>query len=182
MNKRAFCDVLSRRLNVRRGRLVSLVQRLSEAGQIRTNHSRLPDFAVSPVEAARMLLVGLVDEGLAAAPDTIRRFGGLIGRSSTLEQALGHALARPKMMAPSRSGMELHVGDSPYVAMTTVSADGVTTQVYGSMPAVESDGIDRIITVSGGALFAIAHEIAGLSEANVNALLEGAKPTASAAN
>jgi hypothetical protein len=172
MNKREFCDVLSRRLGVRRGRLVSLTQRLSESGLLATNHSRLPDFAVSPVEAARMLLVAVADEGLAAAPHTIRRLGGLVGRGCNLEQGLSHALSRPEALAPCRAGLELHVGDQPYAILTTVSADGALSNVFGDLPAVET--VDRIVTVSGGALFAIAQEIGGMSAAEVAALLGSA--------
>ena len=182
MRKSQYVGVLSRRLNVRRGRLTSLVQRASEAGLLRTNASRRPDFDVTPIEAARILILAIVDEGLAAAGHTVEKYGQLRGRGSNFEEALGHLLARSEMIAPSRSGLEMHVGDSPYVAMTIVTPDGVTTQVYGDMPAVESDSIDRIVTVSGAALFAVAHEVAGLSEASVDALLEGAKPAASAAN
>ena len=130
-----------------------------------------------------MLILAIVDEGLAAAGHTVERYGQLRGRGSNFEEALCHVLARPESLAPCRAGLEIHTdSDSPYVAMTLVTPDGVTTQVYGDMPAVESDSIDRIVTVSGSALFAIAQEIAGLSQANVDALLEGAKPAASAAN
>jgi hypothetical protein len=170
MNKRAFCYVLSRRLGVRKGRIISLVQRLSEAGQISTNYSRLPDFAVSPVEAARMLLVAIADAGLAAAPDTVRRLGGLVGRSSTLEKALAHALARPEALPPSRSCLELHVSDQAYAVLTVVGADGAISNVFGDLPAIES--VDRLVTVSGCALYGIAQELsAGMSAAEVDALL-----------
>jgi len=179
MRKSQYVDVLSRRLNVRRGRLVSLVQRASEAGLLRTNASRRPDFDVEPIEAARMLILAIVDEGLAAVGHTVEKYGQLRGRGSNFEQALAHALARPTALPPTRAGLEIHTdSDSPYAILTTVSADGAKTMVYGDLPAVES--VDRLVTVSGGALYAIAQEIAGLSEANVNALLEGAKPAASA--
>jgi hypothetical protein len=183
MNKRAFCDVLSRVLGAREGRLVSLTQRLSEAGLLATNHSRRPDFDLMPVEAARMVLVAIADDGLAAAPDTIRRLGSLVGRGCNLEQALSHALSRPESLAPCRAGLEMHVGDQAYGILTVVSADGARSNVFGDIP--ETENVDRLVTVSGAALFAIAQEFAGKTPAEVNALLEGAtemKPAASAVN
>jgi hypothetical protein len=182
LRKAELAEVISRRLGVRKGRLISLVQRLSEAGQLRTNSSRRLDFDLTPIEAARMLIIALVDTGLAAAPETTELYGRLSGRGSNFEEALGHALARPTMIAPTRSGLEIHTdSDSPYVAMTIVTPDGVTTQVYGDMP--DAENVDRLVTVSGGALFAIAQEFAGLSQADVDRLLEGGKkPAASAAN
>ena len=180
MRKSQYVDVLSRRLNVRRGRLVSLVQRASEAGLLQTNASRRPDFDVEPIEAARMLILAIVDEGLAAVGHTVEKYGQLRGRSSTLEEALSHALQRPEILVPCKSGLELHSGDQPYAVLTTFSADGARTMVFGDMP--ETENVDRLVTVSGSALFAVSHEIAGLSEANVTALIRGAKPAASAAN
>jgi hypothetical protein len=179
MRKSQYVDVLSRRLNVRRGRLTSLVQRASEAGILRTNASRRPDFDVEPIEAARMLILAIVDEGLAAAPATVERYGQLRGRSSTLEAALAHAIARPGSLPPTRSGLEMHVGDNAYAIITVVSADGASSNVFGDMPETES--VDRLVSISGTALFAIAQEIAGRTPAEVDALL-GAKPVASAAN
>ena len=169
MNKRAFCDVLSRRLGVRRGRLTSLVQRLSDSGQIRTNHSRRPDFDLIPVEMARMLLVGLVDNGLAQAASTVERYGQLRGRSSTLEQSIGWALARPESIVPMRSGIEIHTGDQPYAVFTVVGADGATTNVFGDI--AEPENVDRLVTVSGAALRGIAMEVSGCTPGEVDALI-----------
>jgi hypothetical protein len=131
-----------------------------------------------PVEMARMLLAGLVDNGLAAAASTIECYGSLRGRGSNFEEALGHALMRPESIVPMRSGIELHTGAEPYGLLTTVSADGAKTMVYGDI--AEPENIERLVSVSGAALYSIAQEIAGMSPADVDALLEGAKPTAAA--
>jgi hypothetical protein len=179
MRKSQLADLLSRRLGVRNGRLTSLVQRASEAGLLRTNASRRPDFDVEPIEAARMLILAIVDDGLAAAGHTVERYGQLRGRGANFEEALAHVLARPESLAPCRAGLELHVGDQPYAVLTTTSADGALSNVFGSMPG--ADSIDRIVTVSGGALFAIAQEIAGRSPVDVDHLIVGVeKPAASA--
>jgi hypothetical protein len=172
MRKSQYVDVLSRRLNVRKGRLTSMVQRASESGRLRTNAGRRPDFDVEQIEAARMLILALVDEGLAAVGNTVDKYGQLRGRGASFEEALGHLLARPEMIAPTRSGLEIHTdSDSPFVVMTTALPDGVTTQVYGDMPDVESDSIERLVTVSGSAMFSVAMEIAGRTPAEVDALL-----------
>jgi hypothetical protein len=127
-----------------------------------------------------MLLVAIADSGLAAAPDTIRRFGGLVGRSSTLEAALAHALARPELLPPARSGLEMHVGDRAYAILTVVSADDARSNVFGDLP--DAENIDRLVTVSGSAMFAIAQEIAGRTPAEVDALLGANNPAASTVN
>jgi len=171
MRKSQVVDLLARRLGVRATRLTSLTQRLADAGLVHVSSG--PPYAdVTPTEVARILLVAVADEGLAAAPATVERYGQLRGRSSTLEAALAHALARPEALPPARSGLELHVGDQPYAVLTTVSADGALSNVFGDLPAVET--VDRIVTVSGGALFAIAQEIGGMSAAEVAALLGSA--------
>jgi hypothetical protein len=180
MRQSQLADVLSRRLNVRRGRLVSLVQRARESGWLRTNASRRPDFDVTPIEAARMLILAIVDEGLAAAGHAVEKYSQMRGRGSNFEEALAHALARPKLLAPCRAGLELHVADQPHAVLTISTPEGATTSVFGDLPGAEN--VDRIVTVSGAALFAVSHELAGLSESSVTALLEGAKPAASAAN
>jgi hypothetical protein len=119
-----------------------------------------------------MLIVGICDEGLGAAPATLTKYGGLIGPGSSLEETLGHVLARPEMLAPARSSLEFHTSDEPYAVLTTVTADGPRSLVFGEMPVEEV--VDRLANVSGAALFAIAHEIAGMSAADVDALLQGA--------
>jgi hypothetical protein len=172
MRKAQCVDLLARTLGVRATRLTSLTQRLADAGFVHTS-SGPPYSDVSPTEVARMLIVAIADEGLAAAPDTIRRLGSLLGRGCNLEQGLSHALSRPESLAPCRAGLELHVGDQPYAVLTTTSADGALSNVFGDIPVAEN--IDRLVTVSGAALYSIAMEIAGVSPAEVDALL-GAKP------
>lgn len=171
MKKSAFTRVLARRLNIRLGRLNSLVQRAAEVGQlpmaVGTHYPQL-----EPVELARMVLVGICDQGLSSVDAVISKYGGLPGPGSTLEQSLGHALTRPESFAPSCTGLEVHTGESPHAILTTVSADGARTLVFGEMPAVES--VDRTVLISGAALFAISNEVNGLSAADVDRLLQGA--------
>lgn len=85
------------------------------------------------------------------------------------------------MLAPSRSGLEIHQSDDqPYALLSVINGDGAATNVYGTIP--DSETVDRLVNVSGAALFAIAHEIAGMSAADVDALLEGAgQPSSEAA-
>ena len=77
------------------------------------------------------------------------------------------------MFPPACTALEIHQSaDQPYAVLTVITGDGATTNVYGSMPAGET--IDRLVTVPGAALFAVAHEIAGMSATDVDALLAGA--------
>jgi hypothetical protein len=173
MKKSRFSDVLVRRLGLRRGRLNSLVQRAAELGHlpmaIGTSYPQL-----EPIELARMLLVGICDEGLGSVSAVIQKYGGLAGPGATLEEVLGHSLTRPASFVPSISGLEIHADDNnPYAVLTIVTADGARTLVFGEMPAVE--GIERMVSVPGATLYAIAAEIAGRSPADVDALLQGAE-------
>jgi len=172
MRKAQLADVLSRRLGIRLGRISSLTQCASEADLLPTA-SGPPYPELSPVEVARMLLIAVVDEGLGCVPRTLEKYGGLLGPGATLEQTLGHALSRPGSLAPSCTGLEIHTGDQPYALLSIVTADGARTLVFGDVPAVET--VDRIVNISGAALFAIAAEIGGRSPADVDALLKGAE-------
>jgi hypothetical protein len=172
MRKSECVNLLARRLGVRATRLTNLVQRLAEADLLPTaSGPPYPD--LSSVEIARVLIVAVADEGLGAASATVAKYGGLLGPGATLEQTLGHALSRPDSLAPASSGLEIHTGDKPYAVFTSVSADGARTLVFGEMPAEE--GVERLVNISGTALFAIASEIAGRSPADVDALLQGAE-------
>lgn len=173
MRKSECVQLLARRLGLRRTRLTSLTQRLAEAGMLPVSSGPpYPDLA--PVEVARMLIVGMVDEGIAAAPSVVAKYGELVGPNSTmLEGALAHALARPDSLAPICSGMEIHTGDAPHVLLTVVTGDGAATRVYGDLPFEEN--VDRLITVPGSALFAISQEISGISAVEVDRMLKGMK-------
>jgi hypothetical protein len=163
MRKAIAVQMVARRLGLRPTRLTGLTQRLADSGQVHISSG--PPYAdISPIEVARIMLAGLVDNGLAAAPETVRRFGGLGGRSSTLEAALAHAIARPQLLAPSRAGLELHTGDEPYAVFTISAPDGAITNVFGDMPGDES--VDRIVTVSGAALRGISEEGFGCMSAD----------------
>jgi hypothetical protein len=183
MRKSRIVDLLSRRLGVRETRLTNLVQRLAEAGLLPTAKGPpYPD--LSPVEIARMLIVAVADEGLGAASATVAKYGGLLGPGASLEEVLAHALSRPESLAPFSSSLEIHTDDTkPYAVLTTVTADGARSLVFGEMPDVET--VDRTVLISGAALFAIPSEIAGMSSADVDKLLAGAgemKPAAAAVN
>jgi len=171
MRKSQIVDLLSRRLGVRATRLTNLVQRLAEAGLLPI--AKGPPYpSLSPVEIARMLVVAVTDEGLGASA-TVAKYGGLPGPGASLEEVLGHALSRPESLAPFSSGLEIHTDDTkPYAVLTTVTADGARTLVFGDMPDVES--VDRTVLISGAVLFAVAKEIAGMSAADVDKLLAGA--------
>ena len=170
MRKAQLADVLSRRLGIRLGRISSLTQCASEADLLPTaSGPPYPD--LSSVEVARMLLIAMCDEGLGCVPRTLEKYGGLPGPGATLEETLGHTLARPDSLAPASSAMEIHTGDQPYVLLTIITADGARTLVFGEIPAVE--GIERMVSVPGSALFAIAAEIAGRSPADVDQMLAG---------
>jgi hypothetical protein len=169
MRKAIAVQMVARRLGLRATRLTSLTQRLADSGMIHVSSG--PPYAdISPVEVARIMLAGLVDNGLAAAPETVRRFGSLAGRSSTLEAAIAHAIARPQLLAPSRSGLELHTGDEPYAVFTVSAPDGALSNVFGDLPGDEN--VDRIVTVSGAALRGVAEEgFGGMSADETDALL-----------
>ncbi|WP_426441471.1 hypothetical protein [Bradyrhizobium genosp. P] len=121
------------------------------------------------IEAARMLLAGVVDEGIAAAPSVGAKYGSLRGLGSSLKEALAHALSRPDCLAPICSSLEIHAIENPYVLLTVSTADGAKTTVFGDMPEVEN--VDRVVTVSGAALFAISQELAGMPPGEVDDLL-----------
>jgi hypothetical protein len=172
MRKSECVNLLARRLGLRATRLTNLVQRLAEADLLPTaSGPPYPD--LSPIEISRMLLVGICDEGLGAAPSTIEKYGGLRGPGATLEETLGHTLMRPDSLVPASSSLEVHTGDEPYAVLTVITADGARSLVFGGMPDVET--VDRIVNVSGAVLFAIAAEIAGKSPADVDQMLAGAE-------
>lgn len=171
MRKSQLAGALARRLRLRATRLANLTQRLSEAGLVHRN-SGPPFGEVSMIEAARMLLVSACDEGLANAPNTVARFGALLGPGDiTLETALGHSLSRPDSLPPACSSLELHCTDAPYAVLTVMTADGAATRVYGDLPSEEN--VDRTVVISGAALFGISSELSGRSAAEVDALLKG---------
>ena len=176
MRKSKVVDLFARRLGLRETRLTSLAQRLSDAGMLPVS-SGPPYVDLTPIEVARLMLAGLCDEGLGGAARTVQRYGGLQGRTASLVDALAHSVQRPELIPPAFTGLEIHQSaDQPYVLMTVVTGDGATTNVYGSLPEIES--VDRLVNVSGAALFAIASEISGRSEEDVDALLPDAKPAA----
>jgi hypothetical protein len=175
MRKSQVVDLLARRLGLRATRLTSLAQRLSDAGMLPISAGTpYPDLL--PVEVARVMLAGLCDSGLGAAARTVQRYGSLQGRTSSLVEALAHAIQRPETLPPACNGLEIHQSDDgPYVLMTVVTGDGATTNVYGNLPGVET--VDRLVVVPGAALWAIAMELANTSAEEVDRLLEGAATT-----
>jgi hypothetical protein len=170
MRKAEAVLVLARRLGVKRTRLTNITQRLAEAGLLPISHG--PPFPqLSPTEIARMTLAAIVDEGISAAPATVRRVGGWLGRGCSLEQGLGHALQRPETLAPSKASLIVH---KTYATLTTARPDGLHTDVYGDVDDDES--VANIVKVSGVALRGIAEEIGGsMSAADVDQLLAGIK-------
>lgn len=171
MRKALVVALIARRLGARRTRLTSLVQRLSEDGMLPVSFGPpYPD--LSPVDAARVLLAAVVDGGIAAAPDTVRMYGELLGpNETTLEAAIAHSLARPDSLPPVCSSLEIHATENPYAVLTVMTADGAKTTVYGCIP--ETENVDHLVVVPGGALFAIASEIAGHPPHAVDELLKG---------
>lgn len=155
MRKSECVNMLARHLGVRSTRLTSLTQRLAEAGQLPVSSGPpYPDLA--PVEVARMLLIGICDEGIGAAPKTIERYCGLRCGAIDLETALAHALNRPESVLAAHASLRISTGDHPQAILITVSPDGLREQVFGE-PSFGS--VERIVTVSGSALAAIADEI-----------------------
>jgi hypothetical protein len=166
MRKRQAAIVISRHLGTKLTRLINIIQRLAEAGTLPTSHG--PPFPqVSPVEAARILLAAVVDRGIAAAPATVARIGGMMGRGSNLEDAIGHSLRRPATLVPAKSSLIIHSG---YALLTTAGPDGLRTDVYGEID--DDEPVGRIVIVSGAALRGIAEEIGGMSVTEAEALLE----------
>lgn len=131
MRKAQVVALTARRCGLRETRLTSLVQRLSDAELLPVSKGP-PYVDLSPVEIARILIVGLVDEGLAAAPKTAAKYGGLLGPGSTFEESLGHSLARPETFVPSRSGLEIHSGSDAHAVLTLCSADGPRSLVFAT--------------------------------------------------
>jgi hypothetical protein len=160
MRKSECVNLLARHLGVRATRLTSLVQRLSEAGLLPISAGP-PYPELSPVEIARMLLVGICDEGLGAAPGTIAKYGTLRSGAVDMETALGHALLRPEAVLPAHSGLVIHTGDNPSAVLTTMTPDGSREQIFAD--PWRQDGVVRTIKISGEALASIAAEIAGTS-------------------
>jgi hypothetical protein len=184
MRKALFVDLLGRRLGCRTGRLTSLVQRATESGSLRTNASKRPDFDIETDEIGRMVLLAAVDEGLANAGRTIERYGGLrcAEINSTLETTLGFTLTRPERVPPSHSSLTIFTGDAPSAILTVSTPDGVREYAFYGTGVAQPDGVEHTVKIGGAALFAIAKEINGASPADVDALLEGAKPAAEAVN
>lgn len=121
-----------------------------------------------------MMIVAICDEGLSAAPNAVTRFGKLVGPNEIIfEEALAHALSRPDALPPKFSSLELHCTDHPYAVLSVMTADGMRTSVFGDLPEVET--VDRLVSVSGSTLFAIASELAGKSVADVDHMLKGTK-------
>jgi hypothetical protein len=165
MRKRQAAITLARRLGVKLTRLINITQRLAEAGMLPVSHG--PPFPqLHPVEVARMLIAAVVDDGIAAAPATVARYGGLLGRGSNLEDAIGHALARPITIVPSKSSLIIHSG---YALLTTSQPDGRHTAVFGEID--DEEPVGRIVQVSGAALRGIAEEFGCRHAAEVDALL-----------
>lgn len=169
MRKSQVVSLLARRLHLRSTRLTSLTQRLADDGLVHTN-SGPPYGACTMTEVARILIAGMVDDGLANAPRTVEKYGGLLGPYSTmLEGALAHALARPDTLPPKFASLELHC-TGPHAVLSTLTPDGMRSAVYGD-PSEET--VDRLVTVSGSALFGIAAELGGKSAQAVDDLLKG---------
>jgi hypothetical protein len=165
MRKRQAAIMISRHLGVKLTRLINITQRLAEAGLLPISHG--PPFPqLLPTEVARMLIAAVVDEGIAAAPATVARYGGLLGRDSNLQESLAHALARPQTLVPSKSSLIIHSG---YALLTTARPDGRHTAVFGEID--DEEPVGRIVQVSGAALRGIAEEFGGMSSAEVCALL-----------
>ncbi|WP_426608736.1 hypothetical protein [Bradyrhizobium sp. McL0616] len=169
MRKALVVALIARRLGVRRTRLTSLVQRLSEDGMLPVS-SGPPYPDLNHVEAAHVLLAAAVDEGIAAAPDVVEKYGSLLGPTSNLEAAIAHTLARPDSLPPRFTSLELHCDAAPHALLTMMTSDGMRTSVFGDMP--ETETVDRMVTLSGSALFGIASELAGMSALYVDALLD----------
>jgi hypothetical protein len=166
MRKAEAVLVLARRLGVKRTRLTNITQRLAEQCLLPISHG--PPFPqLLPTEIARMLLAAVVDEGIAAAPATVRRVGGLLGRGCNLEQGLGHALQRPETLAPSKASLIVH---ATCAFLTTAQPDGLRTLVFGEIDD-DDESVANIIRVSGAALFAVAKEVSGCTPEEVDALL-----------
>jgi hypothetical protein len=166
MRKRQAASMTSRHLGVKLTRLINIMQRLAEAGLLPVSHG--PPFPqVSPVEVARILLASVVDRGIAAAPATVARYGGFLGRGSNLEDAIGHSLRRPETLVPAKSSLIIH---SRFALLTTAQPDGRRTDVFGEID--DDEPVGRIVTVSGVALRGIAEEFAGQSPRDVSALLQ----------
>lgn len=173
MRKSQAVAMLARHLNTRATRLTSLAQRLAEADLLPTA-SGPPYPCLSPVEIARLLIIGICDEGLGGAPRTVEKYGSLLGsKVVTLESALAHALQRPESVPAAHSGLKIVTGDCPSARLVTVSADGSREQMFGE-PSFGS--VERIVTVSGSVLHAIASELSGgKSQEDVDALLGAAQ-------
>ncbi|MHC1949865.1 hypothetical protein IF803_36705 [Bradyrhizobium sp. UFLA06-06] len=155
MRKSECVNLLARHLGVRSTRLTSLTQRLAEAGLLPTaSGPPYPD--LEPAEIVRMLLVGICDEGLGAAPKTVERYCGLRCGAIDLEATLAHALSRPETVLAAHASLRISTGDHPQAILITASPDGLREQVFGE-PSFGS--VERVVTVSGNALAAIADEI-----------------------
>ncbi|PDT75744.1 hypothetical protein CO675_20200 [Bradyrhizobium sp. C9] len=155
MRKSECVNLLARHLGVRATRLTSLTQRLAEAELLPTACGPpYPD--LEPVEIVRMLLVGICDEGIGAAPKTVERYCGLHCGTIDLETALAHALSRPESVLAAHASLRISTGDHPQAILITVSPDGLREQVFGE-PSFGS--VERIVTVSGSALAAVSDEI-----------------------
>lgn len=175
MRKAQFVGVCSRRLGCRAGRLTSLVQRATDAGLLRANVSRRPDFDLDTEEIGRMVLLAAVDEGLAQASTVIERYGALYctATNSTLESMLGFSLTRPERFPPAHSSLTIFSGDAPSATLTVHTSDGLREYLFFGGDGVPASGVERVVMIGGAALFGIAREFSGASAAEVDALLDG---------
>lgn len=177
MRKSQLAETLARRLGLRLGRINSLTQCAAEADLLPTACGP-PYPELEPVELARMVLIGICDEGLGCVPHTINKYGGLrcIEINSSLEATLGHALTRPERLPASHSELIIHTGDTPSALLAVATPDGVREYLFAGPNRMHPEGIERTVRVSGAALAGVALEIAGRSPADVDALLQGADP------
>ena len=175
MRKSQLAETLARRLGVRLGRINSLTQCAAEADLLPTACGP-PYPELSPVELARMTLIGICDEGLGCVPRTIEKYGGLrcIEINSNLESTLGHALTRPERLPAAHSELVIYTGDAPSAVLTVATPDGIREYEFTGFDTIQQDGVERAVRVSGVALYAIAAEIAGRSASDVDHLLAGA--------
>jgi len=172
MRKSQAVEIVARRLRLPHGRLESIAISLADAGVIeKTSGSRRYPGHISINDVVSILLGGLVDQGIGAAPAMVRTFGTLNdAHGTTLRDVLTTILER-SAVTPSGALIVRH--DPPSASLTV---DGVH-MVFGE-PA---DGTSTTATlVPPGALTAIALELSGASPEEADALLALARVSAAA--
>ncbi|MGU3495751.1 hypothetical protein ACLBXM_17055 [Xanthobacteraceae bacterium A53D] len=154
MRRSHAVELVARRLRLPEGRVSKLAASLADAGLITKAASRRYPPDLEPDEAVSILLAALTDDGIGAAPATVKMFSALTDHyGQTLHDALAGILRSP---GASTTGTVIVRLDPPSVTMTVGPHHLRFGDETGDTPTSAT-------LVPRGVLDAIALELAGAS-------------------